>query len=193
MLVYEQKTNIRSITSTTRERGRAMAATAAKTEDNSERKRISIPKADESSLAWWDEQKDPGLSVRLLIRNEIERNGFSDTAFRPVAQLPRRGRPPGIAGDIGEEETDASTAEGREPYYDEAPVAPVAQPVAQPAPVAQLVPPVVQPAPVAKAVPAAQAAPVVPAARVLETVPPTRAVPAASSSGGNALDDLMNG
>jgi hypothetical protein len=66
-------------------------------EDNSERKRISIPKADESVLAWWDAQKDTGLSVRLLVRNEIERNGYADTAYRPVAQLPRRGRPPGAS------------------------------------------------------------------------------------------------
>lgn len=72
-------------------------------DENSERKRISIPKADESVLAWWDSQKDPGLSVRLLVRNEIERNGYTDTAYRPVAQLPRRGRPPGTGSDAVEE------------------------------------------------------------------------------------------
>lgn len=65
-----------------------------KTTVASERKRLSIPRADESVLEWWEAQADPALSIRLLIRNEIERNGFTDTAFRPVTQLPRRGRPP---------------------------------------------------------------------------------------------------
>jgi hypothetical protein len=56
-------------------------------EETSDRKRISIPKADQSALEWWDSQKDPGLSVRLLIRSEIERSGYADVAFRPVTQL----------------------------------------------------------------------------------------------------------
>jgi hypothetical protein len=63
-------------------------ATKSPTEDTSDRKRISIPKADESVLAWWDAQKDPGLSVRLLVRNEIERSGYTDLAYRPVTKLP---------------------------------------------------------------------------------------------------------
>lgn len=78
-------------------KGRAVAKSPA--EENSERKRVSIPKADESVLAWWEAQKDPGLSIRLLIRNEIERSGYSDTAFRPVMQLPRRGRPANLGSD----------------------------------------------------------------------------------------------
>ncbi|ROR76087.1 hypothetical protein SAMN06295974_3765 [Plantibacter flavus] len=71
------------------------------TEENSERKRISIPKADASVLDWWSSQTDPGLSIRLLIRSEIERNGYGDVAYRPVEQLPRRGRP----ALVGEEQT----------------------------------------------------------------------------------------
>lgn len=66
-----------------------------KGEETSERKRLSIPKVDQSSLEWWAAQHDVGLSVRMLIRAEIERNGYADVAFQPVAQLPRRGRPPG--------------------------------------------------------------------------------------------------
>lgn len=58
------------------------------------RKTFSIPKADESTLAWWDAQDDASLSLRLLVREEIQRNGYTDTANRPVEQLPRRGRPP---------------------------------------------------------------------------------------------------
>jgi hypothetical protein len=62
-------------------------AAKSPTEEISDRKRISIPKADESVLEWWEAQKDPGLSVRFLIRNEIERSGYTDLAFRPVKQL----------------------------------------------------------------------------------------------------------
>lgn len=58
------------------------------------RKTFSIPKADESTLAWWDAQDDASLSLRLLVREEIQKNGYTDTANRPVEQLPRRGRPP---------------------------------------------------------------------------------------------------
>jgi len=62
-------------------------ATKSPAEESSERKRISIPKADKSVLAWWASQRDPGLSVRLLVRDEIERSGNSDVAYRPVVQL----------------------------------------------------------------------------------------------------------
>jgi len=86
-----------------------MASKAA--EEASERKRLSIPKVDASVLEWWSLQHDPGLSVRMLIRAEIERNGFSDVAYRPVAQQPRRGRPPGSTTDPGESpEEEASAA-----------------------------------------------------------------------------------
>ena len=80
----------------------AVNTTKVAAEDNSERKRISIPKADDSVLAWWATQNDPSLSVRLLIRNEIERSGYTDMAFRPVVQQPLRGRPSGPAGEATE-------------------------------------------------------------------------------------------
>lgn len=54
-----------------------------------ERKRVSIPREDESVLAWWALQRDPGLSIRQLIRAEIERGGYVDFANRPVGDLPR--------------------------------------------------------------------------------------------------------
>jgi len=66
-------------------------------EESSVRKRLSIPKVDASVLQWWDAQHDPALSVRLLVRAEIERNGYADVAFQPVTQQPRRGRPPAHA------------------------------------------------------------------------------------------------
>jgi hypothetical protein len=53
-----------------------------------ERKRVSIPREDESVLAWWALQRDPGLSVRQLIRAEIKRGGYVDFANRPVGDMP---------------------------------------------------------------------------------------------------------
>lgn len=67
--------------------------------ENSERKRVSIPRADESVLAWWEAQKDPGLSIRILIRDEIRRSGYTDAAYRPVAQLPQHDRLTGVGVD----------------------------------------------------------------------------------------------
>lgn len=122
-------------------------------DESSERKRISIPKADESVLAWWDEQKDPALSVRLLIRGEIERSGYTDTAYRPVAQLPRRGRPPADFIDSGEASEAAAITVG--PTTTEA-VIPRAAPVvaAVPTPVETPAPmPVPEPAPTVSVVP----------------------------------------
>jgi hypothetical protein len=62
-------------------------ATERASEQTSERKRISIPRADQSALDWWEAQHDVGLSVRLLIRAEIERSGYVDVAFRPLSKL----------------------------------------------------------------------------------------------------------
>lgn len=58
------------------------------------RRTVSFPRNDVSTLEWWAAQEDPSLSIKMLIRAEIERYGYTDTANRPVQQLPRRGRPP---------------------------------------------------------------------------------------------------
>lgn len=57
------------------------------------RRRVSFPEADTSTLSWWSLQADPALSVRMLIRDEIERSGYLDYANRPVSQKPKVGRP----------------------------------------------------------------------------------------------------
>lgn len=56
--------------------------------------RVSVPDADESVLAWIGAQSDLSASVRSLIREAIERHGYRDATCYPVAQQPRRGRPP---------------------------------------------------------------------------------------------------
>lgn len=63
------------------------------------RKTFAFSKRDEATNQWWEAQENPSISLQLLIREEIERNGFTDKLNAPVAQLPRRGRPPRNDGD----------------------------------------------------------------------------------------------
>lgn len=67
--------------------------------------RVSVPETDESVLAWIGAQSDLSNSVRSLIRESIERNGYRDATCYPVQQQPRRGRPPKQSFD---DEVDAS-------------------------------------------------------------------------------------
>lgn len=60
----------------------------------SRRFRVSVPDTDESVLTWIGAQSDLSASVRALIRESIERNGYRDATCYPVVQQPRRGRPP---------------------------------------------------------------------------------------------------
>lgn len=57
--------------------------------------RVSVPQADEAVLDWMALQDNPSLSVRMLIRESIERLGYVDIVNKPVTQLPKRGRPSG--------------------------------------------------------------------------------------------------
>lgn len=61
------------------------------------RLRWSVPQADVSVNKWLDEQYDTSQSLRVLIRESIQREGYIDVANKPVEQLPRRGRPPLIS------------------------------------------------------------------------------------------------
>lgn len=68
----------------------------------SRRFRVSVPDTDESVLTWIGAQSDLSASVRALIRESIERNGYRDATCYPVVQQPRRGRPPKSAEDEAE-------------------------------------------------------------------------------------------
>jgi hypothetical protein len=72
--------------------------------------RLSVPAADEAVLMWMNLQDNPSLSVRMLIRESIERLGYVDVINRPVAQLPTRGRPGGPEEESTERERKAETA-----------------------------------------------------------------------------------
>lgn len=56
--------------------------------------RWTVPAADTSVIDWLNEQADISQSIRLLIRESIQRDGYIDVFYKPVDQLPRRGRPP---------------------------------------------------------------------------------------------------
>jgi len=94
-------------------------ATRRPAEETAERKRVSIPKADVSVLEWWGAQDDVAQSIRILIRAEIEKNGITDVAFRPVIQAPRRGRPSNTTDDGGADEEEQGQ------YDSPAPVVPI--------------------------------------------------------------------
>lgn len=72
---------------------------ASSTKPEPHRFRVSVPVADEAVVAWMNLQDDRSLSVRMLIRESIERLGYVDVVNRPVEQLPKRGRPSGQEGD----------------------------------------------------------------------------------------------
>lgn len=93
--------------------------------------RVSVPETDESVLAWIGAQSDLSNSVRALIRESIERNGYRDATCYPVVQQPRRGRPP---KNMGDEVEDATVLEPVA-QLDEMVAEPVAQPAAAPMPV----------------------------------------------------------
>ena len=69
--------------------------------------RVSVPETDESVLAWIGAQSDLSNSVRALIRESIERNGYRDATCYPVQQQPRRGRPPKNTDEVDESRIEA--------------------------------------------------------------------------------------
>lgn len=69
-------------------RAKDTASTSKKPQPH--RFRVSVPAADEAVLAWMELQDNQSLSVRLLIRESIERFGYVDVVNRPVTQLPTR-------------------------------------------------------------------------------------------------------
>lgn len=57
------------------------------------RYRLSVPNADTSTLEWLKAQLNISASIRVLIREDIQQNGFTDVTCRTVEQGPKRGRP----------------------------------------------------------------------------------------------------
>ena len=55
--------------------------------------RISVPEADAVVLKCIESQLNPSSSVRALIREDVQKNGFTDVTCRDVVQGAKRGRP----------------------------------------------------------------------------------------------------
>lgn len=131
-----------------------MAQTAQKPQPR--KVRWTLPAADTSVAEWLDAQENISESLRLLIREEIQRSGYVDIAYKPVEQLPRRGRPPKSETTPQDDQDDrpeqprtprsrahpAQTAQPARPRLVEA--APAQAPAAVPEPEAE---PVSEPAP----------------------------------------------
>ncbi|MGW3973872.1 hypothetical protein ACWEFD_31855 [Streptomyces ardesiacus] len=73
--------------------------------------RWTVPAADTSVIEWLNEQADISQSIRLLIRESIQRDGYVDVFYKPVEQLPRRGRPP--LESTGQREDDEAVTDRR--------------------------------------------------------------------------------
>lgn len=68
------------------------------------RYRLAVPVADEAVNRWLGMQDNVSASLRTVVREWIERNGFEDATCKPVTQLPRRGRPPGSSAERGDQD-----------------------------------------------------------------------------------------
>lgn len=60
---------------------------------NAKRYRFQVPAADESVQEWLSAQINISNSLRQLIREDIQKNGFTDVTCRAVEQGAKRGRP----------------------------------------------------------------------------------------------------
>ena len=60
---------------------------------NAKRYRFQVPAADESVQEWLAAQINMSNSLRQLIREDIQKNGFTDVTCRAVEQGAKRGRP----------------------------------------------------------------------------------------------------
>ena len=84
-----------------------------------ERRRLSFPSTDTTVRDWLSAQSDPSASMRLIIRDTVAREGYSDVMCRRVEQQPQRGRPR-VAATVA-----AATATGAEQSENEVRVDPV--------------------------------------------------------------------
>lgn len=84
--------------------------------------RFNVPTVDDSVAEWMALQHDHSASLRLLVRESIQRDGYVDVVNRPVAQLPRRGRPSTAEDELEQGEATSPTPA---PKVKPAPVEPV--------------------------------------------------------------------
>lgn len=61
--------------------------------DSAKRYRFTVPAQDEYVQQWIDAQINISTSIRTLIREDIQKNGYTDVTCREVEQRPKVGRP----------------------------------------------------------------------------------------------------
>lgn len=78
---------------------------------SAKRYRLQVPAADESVQRWLAEQLNISSSLRQLIRDDIQRNGYTDVTCRAVEQGAKRGRPSNAELERRQEQTQREEAE----------------------------------------------------------------------------------
>lgn len=87
-----------------------------------ERRRLSFPSTDTTVRDWLSAQSDPSASMRLIIRDTVAREGYSDVMCRRVEQQPQRGRPR-VAATVAAATTTGAEQSGSEVRVDPVPPA----------------------------------------------------------------------
>ena len=96
---------------------------------------FTVPITDESVKKWIRMQENLGISLRLLIKSDIVRNGYTDTLCRLASQSTvRRGRPPASEyrqepdmDEVPESREEPDLAEKKREYHKPVAAEPVAE------------------------------------------------------------------
>lgn len=94
------------------------------------RLRLSIPKADVSTIAWLESQNSVSTSLRYIIREEIQKHGIIDVMCAPVEQQGMRGPKPKVIQDVSSDDMVNVDIEIEKPFVQ--PVQPQQQVASQP-------------------------------------------------------------
>ena len=62
--------------------------------ENYSRHRFTVPNEDTTVIDFINAQSNLSMSLRMLIRRYVEKDGYTDVTCARVEQLPKRGRPP---------------------------------------------------------------------------------------------------
>jgi hypothetical protein len=84
-------------------------STMAKQSGEPRKVRWTVPAVDTSVIAWLDAQAKPTQSLRWLVREAVQRHGYTDVVYQPVEQMPRRGHPT-QAENLAEQSDDGSSS-----------------------------------------------------------------------------------
>lgn len=77
------------------------------------RPRLNIPRTDDSVVRWFEAQENASASVRMAVREAIERHGYADITCLPVDKAPRMGRPPKVRESVASPSSPSSRAPER--------------------------------------------------------------------------------